>query len=144
MSSSQSPAKKSADALIGRVINGRFRVIELLARGGMGRVYRAEQVPLKRQVALKVLDRPSSGEADNEFETRFLNEASTAAKLQLARTLEAVKALPPAVQEAFRLHKLEGLSHAETAAAMGVSRSSVEKYMMASLKLIVAKVGRWP
>ena len=29
-------------------------------------------------------------------------------------------------------------------AAMGVSRSSVEKYMMASLRLIVAKVGRWP
>lgn len=71
-------------------------------------------------------------------------DEATAAKLQLSRILEAVRALPPAAQEAFRLHKLEGLSHAETAAAMGVSRSSVEKYMMASLKLIVAKVGRWP
>ena len=71
-------------------------------------------------------------------------DEATAAKLQLSRILEAVKALPPAAQEAFRLHKLEGLSHAETATAMGVSRSSVEKYMMASLKLIVAKVGRWP
>ncbi|UAL09935.1 RNA polymerase sigma factor [Caulobacter segnis] len=71
-------------------------------------------------------------------------DEAAAAKLQLAKTLEALKAMPPAAQEAFRLHKLEGLSHAETAAAMGVSRSSVEKYMMASLKLIVAKVGRWP
>jgi RNA polymerase sigma factor (sigma-70 family) len=71
-------------------------------------------------------------------------DEAAAAKLQLARILEAVKALPPAAQQAFRLHKLEGLSHAETAAAMGVSRSSVEKYMMASLRLIVAKVGRWP
>lgn len=71
-------------------------------------------------------------------------DQATAAKLQLARTLEALKALPPATQEAFRLHKLEGLTHAETAAAMGVSRSSVEKYIMTSLRLIVATVGRWP
>lgn len=71
-------------------------------------------------------------------------DEAAAARLQLSRILEAVQALPPAAREAFRLHKLEGLSHAETAAAMGVSRSSVEKYMMASLKLIIAKVGRWP
>lgn len=71
-------------------------------------------------------------------------DEAAAARLQLSKILEAVKSLPPAAQEAFRLHKLEGLSHAETAQAMGVSRSSVEKYMMASLKLIVAKVGRWP
>ena len=62
----------------------------------------------------------------------------------LIGALAVAQALPPAAQEAFRLHKLEGLSHAETAAAMGVSRSSIEKYMMASLRLIVAKVGRWP
>lgn len=71
-------------------------------------------------------------------------DEATAAKLQLSKILEALKSMPPAAQEAFRLHKLEGLSHAETAQRMGVSRSSVEKYMMASLKLIVAKVGRWP
>jgi RNA polymerase sigma-70 factor (ECF subfamily) len=71
-------------------------------------------------------------------------DEATAAKQQLSRVLEAVEAMPPPAREAFRLHKLEGLTHAETAAAMGVSRSSVEKYMMASLKLIVAKVGRWP
>jgi RNA polymerase sigma factor (sigma-70 family) len=71
-------------------------------------------------------------------------DEATAAKQQLARILEAIKALPPTAQEAFRLHKLEGLSHAETAAVMGLSRSSIEKYIMASLKLIVARVGRWP
>jgi RNA polymerase sigma-70 factor (ECF subfamily) len=40
------------------------------------------------------------------------------------------------------LHKLNGLTHAETAAAMNISRSSVEKHIMASLKAILAKVGR--
>lgn len=65
-----------------------------------------------------------------------------AARQRLEHIIAAVKELPPPVQQAFRLHKLEGLSHAETAAAMGVSRSSIEKYLMASLKRIIAKVGR--
>ncbi|MFD1191173.1 MULTISPECIES: RNA polymerase sigma factor [Phenylobacterium] len=65
-----------------------------------------------------------------------------AARQRLARIMEAVDSLPAPVKEAFRLHKLEGLSHAETAQAMGVSRSSVEKYLMASLKRIAARVGR--
>jgi len=67
---------------------------------------------------------------------------AVAARQRLELVIQAVRELSPAVQRAFRLHKLEGLSHAETAAAMGVSRSSVEKYLMASLKHILAKVGR--
>ncbi len=67
---------------------------------------------------------------------------AAAARQRLGQVVTAVRELPPAVQEAFRLHKLEGLSHGETAAAMGVSRSSVEKYMMAALKHIIARVGR--
>jgi RNA polymerase sigma-70 factor (ECF subfamily) len=67
---------------------------------------------------------------------------AAAAREHLSRIIEAVKDLPPPVREAFRLHKLEGLSHAQTAAAMGVSRSSVEKYLMASLKHILRRVGR--
>jgi RNA polymerase sigma factor (sigma-70 family) len=53
---------------------------------------------------------------------------------RLQKVIETVNKLAPPVREAFRLHKLEGLSHAETAAAMGVSRSSVEKYIMTSLR----------
>jgi RNA polymerase sigma-70 factor (ECF subfamily) len=64
------------------------------------------------------------------------------ARERLCLILEAVESLPPPVREAFRLHKLEGLSHSETAEAMGVSRSSVEKYIMASLKRIAKRVGR--
>ncbi len=55
---------------------------------------------------------------------------------RLDAVLEVVCSLPPHVQEAFRLHKLEGLSHTETAAKMGVSRSSVEKYLIACLQRI--------
>ena len=64
------------------------------------------------------------------------------ARERLSLILEAIESLPGPVREEFRLHKLEGLSHAETAEAMGVSRSSVEKYIMASLRRIAQRVGR--
>src|SRR5262245_13214489 len=50
-------APPSADAMAGRTIaQGRYKIVKKLGQGGMGTVYRAEQVSLKRAVALKVLD----------------------------------------------------------------------------------------
>src|SRR3954471_19735078 len=49
-------------------------------RGGMGIVYRAMHVPLKREVALKVTAPGSS--ADDEFRARFRNEFEAAASIQ--------------------------------------------------------------
>lgn len=69
-------------------------------------------------------------------------DEALAARQRLDQIIATVSDLPPQVKEAFRLHKLEGLTHAETAKAMGISRSSVEKHIMASLKRILAKVGR--
>jgi hypothetical protein len=57
-----------------------YRLIEELGRGGMGTVYRAEQVSLHRQVALKVLG--SNLTRDPAFVARFVAEARAAAKLQ--------------------------------------------------------------
>jgi RNA polymerase sigma-70 factor (ECF subfamily) len=62
------------------------------------------------------------------------------ARLRLGRLLAAVEAMPPQTRRAFRLHKLQGLSHAETAAAMGVSRSAVEKHVSAALKFLLARL----
>lgn len=75
-----------------------------------------------------------------------LDEAPSAedmlvARQKLGKVLEAIRKLPPNAQRAFYLHKIEGLSHAQTAEAMGVSRSSVEKYLMACLKAALASVG---
>jgi|LNFM01.1.fsa_nt_gb serine/threonine protein kinase len=75
------------DPLIGRVINDRFRVISLLARGGMGKVYKAEQQPLGRICALKVLNPNYNGEHDPEFHKRFFLEASTSSKLRHPNTV---------------------------------------------------------
>jgi len=65
------------------------------------------------------------------------------ARLKLGRVIAAIRDLPPNAQTAFRLHKLEGLTHAEAARAMGMSRSAVEKYVSAALKHLLREVG-WP
>jgi serine/threonine-protein kinase len=72
------------DVLEGTVINGKFRVTSLLATGGMGRIYLAEQAPLGRLVVVKVLRTPAiaSDTVGTEFRKRFLREASILAKLQ--------------------------------------------------------------
>ena len=75
------------DPLIGRTINGRFKIIGVIARGGMGKVYKAEQAPLGRLCALKVLSPKYEGDRDPEFHKRFFLEASTAAKLSHANTV---------------------------------------------------------
>lgn len=56
-----------------------FEVQEFLGRGGMGAVYRAYQVSLERDVAIKILP-PHLGD-DPEFAERFRREARTMAKL---------------------------------------------------------------
>ncbi|MGD0524109.1 MAG: protein kinase [Polyangiaceae bacterium] len=73
--------------MIGRVINDRFKINALIARGGMGKVYRAEQSPLGRVCAIKVLNPNYAGEHDPEFHKRFFLEASIASKLTHPNTV---------------------------------------------------------
>ena len=82
-----SKATGAPDPLIGRLINDRFKIAALIARGGMGKVYRAEQAPLGRVCAIKVLNPNYAGEHDPEFHKRFFLEASIASKLTHPNTV---------------------------------------------------------
>lgn len=69
-------------------------------------------------------------------------EEAIDARRRLEALLVALEDLPPNIQRTFRLHKFDGLSHAQVAAQLGISRSSVEKHISAALKHLVREVGR--
>ncbi len=67
------------DPLVGRLLDGRYRLTGLLARGGMATVYRALDERLERPVAVKVMHRGLADDPD--FVARFTREARSAARL---------------------------------------------------------------
>ncbi|GAA5037045.1 Stk1 family PASTA domain-containing Ser/Thr kinase [Microbacterium fluvii] len=70
---------QQTDPLIGRLVDGRYRVRARIARGGMATVYVATDLRLERRVALKVMHGHLSD--DTVFQSRFIQEARAAARL---------------------------------------------------------------
>jgi len=66
-------------ALIGQVLDGRYKIEDVLGQGGMGMVFRATQTSVHRPVAVKTLN-PSLAAAPQFFE-RFRREAEIASRL---------------------------------------------------------------
>jgi serine/threonine-protein kinase len=78
-------AERDGDPLRGATIAGRFRIIERIGSGGMGAVYRAEQIGLGRQVALKILKKDLA--YDRDTVTRFQREAKAMSLLTHPHTV---------------------------------------------------------
>ncbi|MBN1946331.1 MAG: serine/threonine protein kinase [Bradymonadales bacterium] len=72
-------------ALIGQVLNGRYRLIERIGAGGMGTVYKAIQEPAERPVAVKILHPELA--SDKESIRRFFNEARVVSRLRHPNTV---------------------------------------------------------
>jgi serine/threonine-protein kinase len=72
-------AAAAQDTLIGSTLNGTYRVIRVIGRGGMGVVYEAEHVALGKRVAIKlVLEKYIE---DGEAIKRFQREARAASRI---------------------------------------------------------------
>jgi serine/threonine-protein kinase len=69
----------TTDPLVGRTLEGRYRIVGRIARGGMSTVYSAVDERLDRLVAVKVMS--SALSADPAFSDRFTREARAAARL---------------------------------------------------------------
>jgi serine/threonine protein kinase len=79
---------RAPDELLGSEILGRYKLIKLIAEGGMGRVYLAEQAvgSVQRRVAVKVL-RKQLGR-DKQLMSRFAREAETLVRLTHPNTVQ--------------------------------------------------------
>src|ERR1700754_3236489 len=69
----------TVDPMLGRVLDGRFRVIEVIGRGGMGAVYKATHIQMDRVCAIKLVS-PVSSDKDAAL-ARFRREARLTSRI---------------------------------------------------------------
>jgi RNA polymerase sigma-70 factor (ECF subfamily) len=93
---------------------------------------RGERRTASRDAAWREIHRTIAGREDVAEEPSA--EQALAARERLQAIVAALQELSPQTQRVFRMHKFEGLSHPEVAQALGISRSAVEKHVMAALK----------
>ncbi len=79
MTSAPTTPEGSSPQWIGQVLDGRYKIRELLGEGGMGAVYTAEHLSLRKQVAVKVIRAEFAG--NEEIAERFTREAMATAQL---------------------------------------------------------------
>lgn len=70
-------------------------------------------------------------------------EVIHASRQRTAALLQAIEALTPRCREAFVLHKFDGLSHAEVAQRMGISRNMVEKHVIRAMLACRCCLAQW-
>lgn len=79
METTSGPISGDAAALVGRLLDDRYRLESVIAKGGMAAVYQAVDTRLDRIVAVKVMHRALA--EDPDFVRRFTREAQASAKL---------------------------------------------------------------
>jgi len=76
----------SNQAWLGKIVDGRYRVIEVIGRGGMGVVYRVEHLRMGKIAAMKVLHRDLA--SDPDVVQRFEREAAAISRLNHPHTVQ--------------------------------------------------------
>jgi serine/threonine protein kinase len=79
-------ASDGRDPWLGRVLDGRYRVVDVIGRGGMGVVYKVEHQRMGKIAAMKVLHGDLAG--DKEVTARFRREAEAVSRLTHPNTVQ--------------------------------------------------------
>ena len=103
---------------LGRVLGDRYRLIEVIGTGGFGFVFRAKHLVLGRDVAVKILHRELSANA--QLVSRFTREAKVASRLQHPNVVQVLLAgqLPDRALY-MAMEYLDGMSLQSALAAAG-------------------------
>src|SRR5688572_12928415 len=104
-------------AFVGETIAGRYRVLEVRGEGGMATVYRAEDLLLKRRVAIKRLREPYAHDA--AFLGRFRQEAQAAARLRHPNIIAVHDFLESDESPLLVMEEAEGPNLAEALRSLG-------------------------
>jgi serine/threonine protein kinase len=80
------PPKREVTATLGQLVDGRYKITAFIGDGGMGSVYRAEHVTIRKPVAIKLLHRQYANESG--FADRFEREALAAGRIQHPNCVE--------------------------------------------------------
>ena len=82
------PGAADLSSWIGRVIDERYRIVEVLGEGGMGAVFVADHLRLRKQVALKIIRADFA--AHSQAEARFAREALATAQIEHPHVASAI------------------------------------------------------
>ncbi|HEX4459640.1 MAG TPA: serine/threonine-protein kinase, partial [Polyangia bacterium] len=100
------------EALVGLVVDNRYRIERVLGTGGMGAVYEAEHIEIGKKVALKVLHPQFSRQAD--LVARFRREARAASKVGHPNIVDVTDSgTTPDGDVYFVMERLDGLDLGE-------------------------------
>ena len=129
------------DPLIGAVLAEKYEVVERIGTGGMGAVYKARQVSLKRVVALKMI---LAGQLADEADVRrFHAEAESAAKLDHPGIVPVFEVGTHEGHHYFTMAYVEGESLArQLAAGLPPPRQAAEKGAYVTERLAALKLPR--
>ena len=118
LQSAAAAEREASDPYLGQEISGHIEIRQLVGVGAMGRVYRAFQRGIDRDVAVKILHRELSANA--QLVSRFTREAKVASRLQHPNVVQVLLAgqLPDRALYMV-MEYLDGLSLQSALAAVG-------------------------
>ena len=118
MPSTDPPIDAPDDDLIGAVLAERYKVLEAIGEGGMGRVYRGIHVTLGKAIALKVLKGEFTGNRD--LTERFFREARAASRIGHENIVDIIDfGTTPAGEAYFVMEYLNGRELEELMGELG-------------------------